>query len=290
LPVHARYSVCQFTTPDLTFEEDLDLYADTGAAGVGLCEIKLRAGEEDAQLEALSRSGLKAAVSIPANLGPLPCEPVFPGPADIDERVAAMCDSIRRLAPFEPEGIVVVTGSGTGRSPADARSIAIEGLREAARVAAEHGIRLSIEPLRTDGGLDLTLVSTIPETLALLEEVDAPNIDIAYDVYHLWDTPDILELTERHASSFGAVHVNDWRDPPRSVGDRLLPGDGAIDLPKLFAALEAGGFEGWYDLEIFSDKSFPDSLWNLPPRELVERGRDGFLREWNARAPVVSAP
>jgi sugar phosphate isomerase/epimerase len=275
--------VCQFTTPSLTFEQDLELYRETGALGVGLCEAKLRAGEDEEQLGTFHASGLIASIAIPINIGPLPCEPEFPGPASIDERVEVMCDSIRRLARFSPESVILITGSGRGRTREDAWSIAVEGLREGARVAAEFGTRISIEPLRTDGGLDLTLVSTLPETLALIEDIGAGNVDVAYDVYHLWDTPDIVSLTEQHAGAIGGVHVDDWREPPRGVGDRLLPGDGTIDLPALFGALEVGGFRGWYDLEIFSDLALPDSLWKIPPRDLLERGRSGFLREWEAR-------
>jgi sugar phosphate isomerase/epimerase len=283
VPLGPLYSVCQFTTPNLTFIEDLALYRATGATGIGLCETKLLPGQDDAHLAALQSSGLQTSLAIPLNIGPLPCEPEFPGPDDIDDRVAAMCESVRRLARFQPHSVVLVTGSGRGRSRRDAWSIAVEGLREAAHVAAECGTRISVEPLRTDGGLDLTLVSTLPETLQLIADIGARNVDIAYDVYHLWDTPEVLSLTEQHAAAIGGVHVNDWREPPRSPGDRLLPGDGLIDLPALFGALEAGGFDGWYDLEIFSDQSFADSLWKWPARQLLEHGYAGFLRAWEQR-------
>lgn len=275
-----RYSICEFTTPDLSFEQDLALYSGIGAGGISICEVKLREGEEEQQLQAMRESGLAAAVCIPVNIGVLTCEPDFPGPPDVDRRVEAMCGSIRRLAPFAPASVVVITGSPRGRDPRDARRIVVEGLREAARVAQELGVSLSIEPLRTDGGLDLTIVSTLTETLELIAEVGAPNLDVAYDVYHLWDTPEILDLTQRNAKMIGGVHVCDWREPPRGTGDRLLPGDGTIDLPPIFAALEAGGFKGWYDLEIFSAKSLPDSLWKWPPAELVRRGGEGFMRSW----------
>jgi sugar phosphate isomerase/epimerase len=271
-----RLSICEFTTPDLTFEEDLALYRDAGAAGIAICEVKLREGEESSQLAALKASGLEATICIPVNIGVLTCEPDFPGPVEIDDRIAAMCGSIRRLAAFSPERIVVITGSPRGREADEARRLVVDGLRQAARVAAEHDTALSIEPLRTDGGLDLTIVSTIPETLDLIDEIGEPNIDIAYDVYHLWDTPNVLDLSREQAGRVGGVHVCDWREPPRGTGDRLVPGDGSIDLPAIFAALKQGGFDGWYDVEIFSDKSLPDSLWLWPPRELVERSRDGF--------------
>jgi sugar phosphate isomerase/epimerase len=57
-----------------------------------------------------------------------------------------------------------------------------------------------------------------------------------------------------------------------------------IDLPAILGALEAGGYDGWYDLEIFSSETYPDSLLQLPAAELVRRGREGFLQAWAARS------
>jgi sugar phosphate isomerase/epimerase len=84
------------------------------------------------------------------------------------------------------------------------------------------------------------------------------------------------------------VHVNDRRALTRSWKDRVLPGDGVIDLPAILGALEAGGYDSWFDLEIFSDNGafgddYPDSLWKLPPVEVVRRGHAGFRRAWEAR-------
>ena len=59
-------------------------------------------------------------------------------------------------------------------------------------------------------------------------------------------------------------------------------------LQEILGALERGGYQGWYDLEVLSDNGtfdidYPDSLWKLPPEELVRRGRDSFMRVWKAR-------
>jgi hypothetical protein len=129
------FSSCQFTTPDTSFEEDLALLTAIGAQGIGICEFKLRAGEEAAQLAAMEASGLRASVCMPANISPLPTGVVFPGPDDIDQRVELMCASVRRFAPFRPDSIVVITGALRERTPQEARRIVVESLREVARVA-----------------------------------------------------------------------------------------------------------------------------------------------------------
>ena len=126
-----------------------------------------------------------------------------------------MCGSVRRLAPFEPATIVVITGSGTGMDAGEARGAAVEGLRRVAAVAGELGTRVSLEPQRNDLVPGRSLVTTIPEALELVAEVGEPAIDVMYDVYHLWDTPEAVELTERHAQSSAA---------PRSVTGGRRPG------------------------------------------------------------------
>jgi sugar phosphate isomerase/epimerase len=68
----------------------------------------------------------------------------------------------------------------------------------------------------------------------------------------------------------------------------VLPGQGAADLPTLLAALEAAGWDGFYDVEIFSDNgvfgdAWPDSLWDVPADELARRAKESFERAWDAR-------
>jgi len=105
---------------------------------------------------------------------------------------------------------------------------------------------------------------------------------------HLWNSETLLEDIERECPRFVGVHVADWRDATRSWADRALPGDGVSDLPSILGALEGAGWDGFYDLEIFSDNgtfgnAWPDSLWDVPADELARRGRVAFMRVWDAR-------
>jgi sugar phosphate isomerase/epimerase len=56
-----------------------------------------------------------------------------------------------------------------------------------------------------------------------------------------------------------------------------------MDFPSIFAALEDGYFDGWYVLEVFASESYPDSLLQLDPAEMVRRGKAGFEAAWAAR-------
>jgi len=285
-----KFSVSAVTTINSSFEEDLVSYREAGADGIGLWEFKLPEGPDEEAVRKLKESGLPATVCIPATLSPLPV--TFPGPTDPEERIEGLCAAIRRFAPFEPLAVLCLTGDRGQLGHEEARAIVVGGLRRAAKVCAEYGITLGLEPLHREIYADWTTITTIPETISMIDEIDEPNVKVLFDVYHLWDTPDVLEHIRRHASRFvPAVHVCDKRDPTRSDFDRVLPGDGIIDLPAIFGALDAGGFEGWADLEIFSDdgtfgQSFDDSLWKLPPAEVVRRGKAGFQKAWGERSSV----
>ena len=193
-----------------------------------------------------------------------------------------VCASVRRLARFEPVTLLFLTGPAGDRDPAEARRAVVEGLREVAGTARELGVQTALEPIHASARDDFTIVTTIPEAVELVEEV-GEGMGVIFDTWHLWDTPDVLDHIRAEAHRFPAVHVNDWRADTRGWDDRALPGDGIMDLPAMLGALEAGGFDGWYDLEIFSSETYPDSLLKLPPDEMVRRAKAGFLAAWEAR-------
>ena len=280
------FSISEASTYPATFEEDLAAYKAGGADGIGIWEFKLPKGQDARSINALRASGLAATICVPE----APCivpDALFPEPRDPLERRKALCASIRRFAAFTPVGVMVVPGA-PGDDPAQTRRMVVEGVKAAADVAGEVGVTLGFEQIRKEAG---SLISTLPETLDIVEDIGAPNIKIIFDTWHFWDLPGVLDDLREYADRFICIQVNDRRKP-RSWGDRLLPGDGDLELPAFFGALDRGGFKGWYDLEIFSDNGlwgndYADSLYKLEPTELVKRAVAGFRKEWDKReAPV----
>jgi sugar phosphate isomerase/epimerase len=168
---------------------------------------------------------------------------------------------------------------------AAARSRVVEALREAAYVAGEVNVRLALEVIRPGPGG--SLVSTIPEALALIADTGATNLDVLIDTWHFWDSPQTLTDIRAHGESIVGVQVNDRSAAARGWGDRTLPGRGDMDLTAILQAVRDSRFSGWYELEIFSDDgtlgtAYPDSLWKWPARDLLRAGRDGFATVWRA--------
>jgi sugar phosphate isomerase/epimerase len=285
-----RFSVGQYTTPRLSFAEDLAVYREAGAEGVGI-DASLKITDVDEDLARFRDSGMQATFCMPST------STVFAGKIDKGltdpvARVDAMCDAVREMARFEP--VCVVLGTGPFSDVETDRPFAVESLRRVVRVAAGLGQSVALEPLHTSLGPEWSYLTDLPGTLKLIEDIGEPDVGVLFDVWHLWDTPDIKDVLAANVETVYGVHVDDWRSPTRSWADRVLPGDGIGDAAGLLAILRAGGYDGWLELEVFSDdgfmeQEFPDSLWREDPVELIRRGRERTLDAWNADRSTMGA-
>jgi sugar phosphate isomerase/epimerase len=258
-----KLSICEFTTIGASFAEDVAAYRAAGVQGIGICELKLT-GDDDL-------GGLRATHCVPAVPSILPL-PLMDGPADPEERIEAICASVRRFAAFDPVCVLFLTG------PGDDRATVLDGIRRIAAEGERAGVRVALEPIQREFAEYWTIVSSIPETLSLLEEAGVPELPIMFDTWHLWNTPTLMDDIAAHAGRFAGVHVADWRRPTRNTNDRVFPGDGVAPLAEILAALARAGYDGWWDVEIFSDADFPDSLWKLEPAEAARRASESLER------------
>jgi sugar phosphate isomerase/epimerase len=279
--IRPPFSISQITTLTSSFADDVRAYAGAGSDAIGVWELKLPDGGDAEVLELLAGSGLGSAAAIPVIPSILPL-PLMDGPNEPEARIEAICASVHRLAAFRPSGIVCLTG------PGDDRDTVVEGLRVIADEARRAGVRIGLEPVNRIGGEDWTMISSLGEAVELLDDADHPALGIQFDTWHLWNTPNVVEEIAEHVNRVVGVHVADWREPTRGWADRVLPGDGNADLPTLLGALEAAGWDGYYDVEIFSDNgsfgnAWPDSLWDAPADELALAAKDAFTRVWEAR-------
>ena len=257
-----KLSLSEISTVDATFEEDVRAYAAAGFDGIGIWELKLPA-DDAANVGLIREAGLGVASCVPTVPSILPLRiPGLEGPPEPRDRIDALCASMHRLAAYEPECILVLTGPAIDSS---SRAVVSAGLHEIAAAAAEAGVTLGLEPAHPAQHELVSFVNSIADALALLKEAGLDDVGLMADTYNLW-----LEPPEALAAVAGRVtglHVADVpADPERT--DRVLPGEGGTRSAEHVAALRAAGWDGYLDVEIFST---PDDFWALPVDEAARR-------------------
>jgi sugar phosphate isomerase/epimerase len=257
-----RLALSEISTVGASFDDDVAAYADAGFDGIGIWEFKLP--QNDAANRALLReAGLAVANCVPSVPSILPLRlPGMEGPPDLRERVGTLCASMRRLAAYEPESVLIITG------PIDdpaSRHTVVDGLREVAAAADAAGVRLGLEPIHPSQRDTVSFVNSISDAVALLDEAGLDGVGIMADTYNLWDeTPAALAAI---APLVTGLHVADVpAESDRS--DRVLPGEGGSRSAELVRGLTGAGWDGYLDVEIFST---PDLFWSLPVDEAARR-------------------
>jgi sugar phosphate isomerase/epimerase len=161
-------------------------------------------------------------------------------------------------------------GSAESKDVAAARAQVDDGIAEMLDYAKQANMSLAIEPLHPAYAADRACVNTTRQALDICDRLDPARtgaLGVALDVYHIWWDPEVLRQIERAGRDrLLAFHVCDWMVPTRDIlNDRGMMGDGVIDVRRLRAAVEAVGFAGYSEIEIFSND------WWTKPMDVVLR-------------------
>ncbi|MGH3066548.1 MAG: sugar phosphate isomerase/epimerase family protein [Gaiellaceae bacterium] len=264
-----RLALSEISTVGASFEEDVAGYAAAGFDGIGIWEFKLP--EDDvANLALLRDARLGVANCVPSVPSILPLRlPGMEGSTDARERIEALCASMRRLAAYEPESVLVITGPFID---AGSRRVVIDGLREIAAAASDAGVRLGLEPIHPSQRETVSFVNSIADAVALLDEAGLDEVGIMADTYNLWhESPTALADV---AGRVSGLHVADEPGEPGRT-DRALPGEGGTRSAELVHAVVEAGWTGHLDVELFST---PDAFWSLPADEAARRAYTAIAR------------
>jgi len=266
-----KLALSEISTVGASFEEDVRAYAAAGFDAIGIWEFKLP-GDDGANRELLRDAGLAVASCVPAVPSILPIHlPGMDVPADPGARVAALRASVARLAGYEPECVLCLTGATGGLDPGRARELVVAGLREVAAAAREAGVRLGLEPATPRQRDSVSFVNSVGAALSLLDEAALDDVGIMADTYNLWhEAPDALAPS---AGRVTGLHVAD--DPGGEREDRVLPGEGDGRSAALVRSLVEAGWDGYLDVEIFST---PERFWGLPVDEAARRAHAAAVR------------
>ncbi len=150
-----------------------------------------------------------------------------------------------------------LAGKAAHRDIAAAREQVTEGIAALLEHARAQRMPLAIEPLHPMYAADRACINTLEQALDVCDALDPARtgaLGVAVDVYHVWWDPKLFAQIERAGRErLLAFHVCDWLTPTTDLlNDRGMMGDGVIDIPRIRAAVEAQGFTGYSEVEIFS--------------------------------------
>jgi sugar phosphate isomerase/epimerase len=160
-------------------------------------------------------------------------------------------------------------GSSASKDILAARGQVEDAIAEMLDYARQGRIPLAIEPLHPAYAADRACVNTTKQALDICDRLDPDRtgaLGVALDVYHIWWDPDLMtQIARAGCDRLLAFHVCDWLVPTKDIlNDRGMMGDGVIDIRLVRAAVEAQGYAGYSEIEIFSN-----DWWDKPVDEVL---------------------
>jgi len=151
-----------------------------------------------------------------------------------------------------------------------ARAQVLDGIAATLEYAKGVGMPLAIEPLHPMQAAERACINTLEHALDICDALDPARtgaVGVALDVYHCWWDPKLeSQIARAGAKRLLAYHVCDWLVPTRDLlNDRGMMGDGIVELRKVRAWIEAAGYTGAIEVEIFSDH-----WWARPAEEVLD--------------------
>lgn len=245
----SRLCLHTITTKSWNIEQAAEHYASAGIKGITVWRDALE-GRNVSHTGQMLRDHNLTIVSL--------CRGGFFAGKDRIKRQKAIDDNrkaIDEASLLGTDKIVLVCGADPEQSLEESRKQIQDGIAAIIPDAESANVKLAIEPLHPMYADVRSAINTLKQANDLAEALNSSNVGVAVDVYHLWWDPDLEKEIARcgkHGNLL-AFHISDWKTPTCDLLlDRGIMGEGCIPLRKIRSWVEAAGFKGFNEVEIFS--------------------------------------
>ncbi|MBB5038153.1 sugar phosphate isomerase/epimerase family protein [Prosthecobacter dejongeii] len=264
-----RLCIHTITTKPWTTEECISRYAAAGVGGITFWRYNLE-GRNPAEVGRQAREAGLDIVSL--------CRGGFFPSASAEGRRKAIDDNRRCIEEAQALGaplIVLVCGAVPGQSLEESRKQIADGIEAILPDAEAAGVKLGIEPLHPMYADDRSAVNTMRQANDICDALGSPEmLGIAADVYHIWWDPELkhqIEFTAAQKRLF-AFHICDWKTPTMDfLNDRGLMGEGCIPIRQISDWVDATGYKGTREVEIFSNR-----YWAMDQDEWLKKITEAY--------------
>ncbi len=239
------------TTKPWSIDTAVNHFSKAGVKGITVWRDALE-GRNIKQTRALIKNAGLSIVSL--------CRGGFFPAKDVAKRKVAIVDNkkaIEEAAQLGAPMIVLVCGADPTQSLEDSRKQIRDGIAAILPEAKAAGVKLAIEPLHPMYADTRSAINTLAQANDMAVELNSPFVGVAVDVYHLWWDPALEQEIKRCGTNnhLFAFHICDWNVPTTDfLLDRAIMGEGCIPVRKIRSWVEATGFNGFNEVEIFSTK------------------------------------
>jgi 2-keto-myo-inositol isomerase len=146
-----------------------------------------------------------------------------------------------------------------------------KGYSDLLQIGRETGVRAVLEYISFFASLN-----NVADTVSVLDECNDPDGCTILDAFHNWNNSTTLDdIRALPLERIVHYHINDaahgipsgeQKDP-----DRVMPGEGVIDLKSELTLLREKGYDQWLSLELFNAE-----LWAKDPLEIAKRGLESM--------------
>lgn len=250
------------TTKPWEIETAIEKYAQAGVTGISVWRDAVEGRNLKNVRKRIADAGLTGVSYVRGGF--------FPS-IEKEQREAALQENramIREAAELGLPLIVLVCGADPGQSLESSRAQITDALGILAPEAADAGVVLGIEPLHPMYADTRSAVNTLGQANRIAEAVGHPAVQVVVDVYHLWWDDNLASDIARagRTNRLAAFHVCDWKVPTEDfLLDRGLMGEGCIPIPEIRTQVEAAGFDGFIEVEIFSKR-----YWDMDQHQFLQ--------------------
>jgi sugar phosphate isomerase/epimerase len=245
-----RLCLHTITTRPWPLVDAIQHYAAAGVAGISVWREAMQ-GCDPVEAGRRTREAGMAVVSLVRG-GFYPAREKKDRRKAIEENLRIIDEAAALGAPH----VVLVCGAVPGQLLEESQKQIQEGIEATLSHAEQTGVKLAIEPLHPMYADSRSAINTLAQANDLAESIGSPQVGVAVDVYHLWWDPQLEEQIERSGrlNRILAFHICDWKTPTDDLlFDRGLMGEGCIPIRRIRGWVEAAGFSGFNEVEIFSN-------------------------------------
>lgn len=266
---YSRLSLNQITTDRWNLREAAEGCARAGIPGIAIWRHKLAGLGGGVQEAARIVRDAGLSVSSLCRGGMFPAATAAERQARIDDNKRA----IEEAAALGTDVLVLVCGPAPDKDIAAARAMVEDGIASVVPFAQEHGVKLGIEPLHPMYAAERSVINTLAQANAIAEQYSPEQVGVVVDVFHVWWDPDLTAQIALASDRVLGFHVSDWIVPtPDLLMGRGMMGDGVIDLRGIRGKVEAAGYTGPIEVEIFNQ-----AIWDRPGDEVLTQIKERYL-------------